>query len=464
MNIRGGYMKGLFIMFIMFSLFISGCELIEEQEFQMNGGPQMSWPDEDNMPFALPIPDKWKVRPASQSTCESSFVGGLCSNTGLDIYAVCSLMPNLQCSSGEQCIGPFDGIMDICGADYSGYGWGDCYCVGDGECHTEFGEPMTSVDCQDCTSGDTQSCNLPLNPGTCGVCNEGLKTCTSGQWGTCEQITFPGQEICDNAFDEDCDCNPDYVDADCLTHLECDGNYECVEVPGEGSNQCTVNADCVTPTHLECQGINCIIVPGEGSNQCTANADCGAPVCGNGIKEEGEECDIDLSSWDPGYAHNYLQIFGHYTNYDLGNCDVCDMGNSPSFSLETCVCAGSYPGDGVLDGEYNLVGSIVSYESCEIDIYPEIVCSSLEEGDCNSNYIQCSWRDAIYIPGAGYCDAECITNVNCYMGVGHNCAEYACPLQEIIYEMEYGSLDNFIWNDIQPPNEESWAAGCGIVG
>ena len=140
------------------------------------------------------------------------------------------------------------------------------------------------------------------------------------------------------------------------------------------------------------------------------------------------------------------------------------MGDHPSFSPETCVCAGSYPGDGIIDYEFNLVGSIVSYEACEIDIYPEINCNSLNEGDCNLNSIQCSWRNAFSIPGVGFCPPECISNVGCYMGIGHNCAGYSCPLQEIAYEIEYGSLDNFIWNDIQSPNEESWAAGCGIVG
>jgi hypothetical protein len=460
MNIRGGRMKGLFIMFIIFSLFISGCELVEEQELQMEVGPRMSWPwpeEEWNLPFALPIPEIIKRPRPATSICQN-FNGDCDVNTPGYVQAICEDNTNLDCE--ESCFIPYNPA--VCGVDE---GLGNCYCIGDGECHTEFGEPMTSIDCQECTSGDTQSCSLIQIPTQCGECNEGEKTCTNGQWGECIQQTFPViPEICDNGQDDDCDCIPDYVDEDCLTHLECDGNM-CIEVDGEGSNVCEINLDCVgSPTHLECYGSNCIAVPGTGSDICSADSDCGVPVCGNGIKEAGEECDIDLSSWDPDYAHNYLQIFGHYTNYDLGNCDVCDMGDNPSFSLETCVCAGSYPGDGVLDGEYNLVGSIVSYESCEIDIYPEIVCGSLDEGDCNSNNIQCSWRDAIYIPGAGYCDAECITNVNCYMGVGHNCAEYNCPLQEIIYEMEYGSLDNFIWNDIQPPNEESWAAGCGIVG
>ena len=296
MNIRGGYMKGLFIMFIMFSLFISGCELIEEQEFQMNGGPQMSWPwpeEEWNIPFALPVDKKGGGSLPSASTCESTFVGGLCSDTGLDLYAVCSLKPNLECSSGDWCVGPFNGLVDICGGDYIGWGWGECYCVGDGECHTEFGEPTTSIDCQDCTSGDTQSCNLPSDPGTCGECNEGLKTCTNGQWGTCEQVTFPEQEICDNAFDEDCDCNPDYVDADCITHLECDGS-NCVEFPGEGSNTCNVNADCAEPTHLECDGSNCVEVSGTGPNQCSADLDCATHTECNG----NEEC-VEVSGEGP---------------------------------------------------------------------------------------------------------------------------------------------------------------------
>jgi hypothetical protein len=327
MNIRGDSMKGLFIMFIMFSLFISGCELIEEE------GPQMSWPEEGGESMQLPIPNKigGGAIPTA-SLCESTFVGGLCMDTGLDIYAVCSLKPKLECGLGDQCAGPFNGLVDICGGDYSGYGWGDCYCVGDGECHTEFGEPTTSIDCQDCTSGDTQSCNLPSDPGTCGECNEGLKTCTNGQWGTCEQVTFPVQEDCNNALDDDCDCNPDYSDSDCLTHLECNENYECVEFPGEGSNVCEGNVDCVEPTHLECNGdLECVEVSGTGSNQCNVNLNCESYCGDNDIDTPNgqgfyEVCDgsdlgelSDCSMID-GFEGGYIECLSDCSDWDTSNC------------------------------------------------------------------------------------------------------------------------------------------------
>ena len=424
---RGDSMKSLFIILISFSLFISGCELIDER-----GNPRFSYPSEDGpMSMQLDIGKHGgRGHVVLTSICENAFYGTCGNPNGEDIAEVhCSSNMNLGCAG--MCYVAFD--SQVCG--FFDPGLGSCYCLNDGVCDDIFGEPITSDDCDVCTSGETQSCNLPQVPGTCGECNAGLKTCTNGQWGTCDQVTNPIVEDCDNGLDDDCDCTPDEVDADCFyTHLECQ-NGQCIEADGQGSDQCSGDGDCTGPA-----------------------------VCGNGVLEAGEQCDIDLSSWDPNYLHSpYLPVYGHYMNYDLGNCDVCDMGNDPSFSSETCVCADSYPGDGIMDGAFNLVESFVGYEACEVDIYPEIYCAALNQEDCQANGVACSWRDAYYNPPY-YCAEECISNVGCYVGPMHDCAAYDCPLQEIANAISMGEIGEFIWNDVQSPNEDSWIATCGVVG
>ena len=283
MNIRGDYMKGLFIILIIFSLFISGCELVQEGTLPQfrNEYNVMSIPTEgDYLSGGGGSHGGNTIKTIQAYTCESTFVDGQCSGeVNPSLYATCSLNPALDCEGGNKCVGPFSGSVDICGGDYTAYGWGLCYCVGDGVCDTSYGETTASPDCAECTPGETQTCNLPQLPGTCGLCNAGLKTCTAGsQWGSCQQVIAPVTEICDNNLDDDCDCSPDISDSDCYnTHLEC-ANEQCIEVGGAGFDQCSIDLDCAIPTHLECQNEQCVELTGDGVDQCSIDLDCTIPT------------------------------------------------------------------------------------------------------------------------------------------------------------------------------------------
>ena len=269
-------MKSIFIILIIFSLFISGCELVDEGEPQFRAPNMMS----------VPVCDHGENCGTTggggggvgggyvlTSICENAFYGTCNNPAGIDIAEVhCSNEPNLGCSGlcyvsiGSQ----------VCGLADAGLG--DCYCLNDGVCDDTYGEPSDSPDCAECTDGETQSCNLPQVPGTCGICNAGLKTCLNGEWGICDQVVPPVEEICDNILDDDCDCNADLLDADCVyTHLECQ-NEQCVEVDGEGFDQCSADTECIIPTYLECQNEQCIELNGTGADQCTIDLDCAAPT------------------------------------------------------------------------------------------------------------------------------------------------------------------------------------------
>jgi hypothetical protein len=284
---RGDSMKSLFIILIIFSLFISGCELIEEREpvFSMSDIHFMEAnPDHEDFGWEPSGGGGSSGRgsdsisnPVLTSICENAFYGTCSNPSGLNIAEVhCSNNINLGCYG--LCYVTID--SQVCGLYDSGLG--HCYCENDGACDGAYGEPITSPDCQECTFGETQSCNLPQVPGTCGRCNSGLKTCADGQWSECEQVTNPITEICDNNLDDDCDCNADAIDADCVySHLECnDITKQCVEKPGQGEDMCTIDLDCEISTHLECYNEECVEVEGEGTNQCSVNLDCQS-YCGD---------------------------------------------------------------------------------------------------------------------------------------------------------------------------------------
>jgi hypothetical protein len=88
-------------------------------------------------------------------------------------------------------------------------------------------------------------------------------------------------------------------------------------------------------THRVCSGQNCITVQGPGTNECTYNYQCegnqsNQTVCGNGIIENGEQCDCDGGGCTPaelnyqtceglGYGGGVLSCSA-YCMFDVTNC------------------------------------------------------------------------------------------------------------------------------------------------
>jgi hypothetical protein len=62
-------------------------------------------------------------------------------------------------------------------------------------------------------------------------------------------------------------------------HNECDGN-SCIQVQGEGSDDCTEDTDCEGEPvfHNECIDYSCVDVEGEGEDSCNNNQDCEGEV------------------------------------------------------------------------------------------------------------------------------------------------------------------------------------------
>jgi hypothetical protein len=383
---RGDSMKSVFILLISFSLFISGCELIEEDD------PQFRM-----YMMEVPVCDRGENcgtlgggggtggGTILSTICENAFYGTCGTPSGGDNTEVhCSATHNLGCSG--LCYVTID--SPACGL--SDPGLGDCYCLNDGVCDDDYGEPLDSDDCADCTSGETESCDLPQVPGTCGECNEGLNTCVNGQWGTCDQVVSPIVEDCDNGLDDDCDCSPDATDADCFyTHLECVSN-DCVEVDGQGTDQCSyVGELCGYQEHAACLGDRCVMTPGPGDDTCENDEDCGAVgigICGDEVRNriDPNTGEIEQCDW-PDLGGETCESQG-YVGGDLGCTNACYFDTSECYydapcSIDHLNWEGGSTSYGVLYrmvdteaelqvfGDSNCVGKTVSFEVMEDDAY-----------------------------------------------------------------------------------------------
>ncbi|RMF55847.1 hypothetical protein D6745_01035 [Candidatus Woesearchaeota archaeon] len=145
---------------------------------------------------------------------------------------------------------------------------------------------------------------------------------------------------------------------------------------------------------------------------CFCEPDCGSaqPVCGNGIIEGNEQCDINLTSYE---LINGLSI-GHFTQYDLGPCQACDM--DTRVDPETCVCATSYVNDQSLSFDTDTdVGNY--YEACEV---PPDLCMYDTESECASHQY-CEWVPAHC--GGYMCD--------CYSGPPGCCEDINCCYEHL---------------------------------
>jgi len=134
------------------------------------------------------------------------------------------------------------------------------------------------------------------------------------------------------------------TNAECITptHFECQ-SQACVQVTGAGTDECTANAECTAPTHTECQNQQCITVSGAGTNQCQANQDCTiASVCGNGAVEQNEECDGNLMCQE-GYnceSCKCVEMPVACGNGIIQEGEDCDVENicSEGFECKDCKC------------------------------------------------------------------------------------------------------------------------------
>ncbi len=188
------------------------------------------------------------------------------------------------CENGtdDDCDGAIDeGCEPGCGPEI-------CADALDNDCDGDIDEDCTD----DCAPDLSRAC-FPGPPALIGVgaCRAGLQRCTPGRmWGACEGAVAPGEEVCDNGLDDDCnglvdegcmECGAevcgDGVDGDCDGQVDegCEPPVEGpVEVPILLLGDClTAQCPAATPHPVGCQ---VFFTPGDDRG-CVANAP-GSPV------------------------------------------------------------------------------------------------------------------------------------------------------------------------------------------
>lgn len=152
-------------------------------------------------------------------------------------------------------------------------------CQADAECEGNPAGPVCDeadgLCYPECEPGDVDECyDGMLATLDVGVCHAGTRTCgVMGIWGTCTGQTMPGEEICDNDIDEDCDGSLVAVDQDGDGWSTCDGDCCDDELIG------CVDAGLVNPGAFEVEG-------NDVDDDCDGMVDEATPTCDSDLASD----------------------------------------------------------------------------------------------------------------------------------------------------------------------------------
>ncbi len=298
------------------------------------------------------------------STCVLACGGRDC---GLVLDCDCGECPTGQvCSTEGFCV--TDPCLEVCASKDCGV-WQGCEC-GDcalGVCSSE-GKCVLKTPCDELCApfecGSVDGCD-------CGTCSPGW-TCSEGQ---CEeQVCVPE---CDAS-----ECGPDGCGGDCG---ECDDGDPC-------TTDLCVDGVCAYQTTACCDVTDCddddpctvdLCVPDEGCQHPPL-----VPCCGNGVLEEGEECDDGANESGDGCSSactlEQLVRFSGFVNWGL-NCEK--MGDAFIDGTMDEMCSAAFGGDAraALTAEL-LQGGILDLPPTNIHSKPVLLkcpgCEGIPDPNC----------------------------------------------------------------------------------
>jgi hypothetical protein len=267
---------------------------------------------------------------------------------------------------------------------------------------------------------------------------------------TLETVASTQQELCDNLVDDDGDDAIDYCDVDCNSDLATNYVFEnesTFQTPEANctdgiDNDCDGLIDCSDPNcdeHESCRSSFC----GDGvcdedlENAYSCPQDCGTPisVCGDGIRQEGEDCEFERSGSD------WIQI-DNQTRPVPEDQEVPPCGSpnssSPCKFMPTC-------GNDII--EYG--------EECEPDITEGNPCP----GACSATQCECSSYQV--------CGDGIVTGTEeCEAGRTSNCGTAGCDTNNCLCNLgcEYRPLVTNITGAVSSQDEPKVTVSWGNSG
>jgi len=330
------------------------------------------------------------------------------------------------CTSGIQVCTA--GVLGAC-LNESGYGFPIItetpeICDGlDNDCDENIDEDESGSDL-------TEACYTDDDPLTknVGLCQEGVRTCVFGGWGSCVDEVIPDTEVCDD-LDNDCDGETDeglklnyYLDSDGDGFGDGDGAAVPTEYC-EGDNPSNYVLD-----STDCDDSDGDIHPGAEEICDGIDNDCNATtieVCGC---TENQPCGTDVGLCTSGIQICTAGVLDECRNYD----------NDPVFG-EPIITASPEVCDNELDDDCDgdkdcldedCAGSAAcSSPVCGLnvdtnDIYTNATCSY--DGTNYVEYCSSSYQVVEYNCGAVTCES---TVVNC--PEGYICSNGACKIEDV---------------------------------
>ncbi|MEM2956603.1 MAG: LamG-like jellyroll fold domain-containing protein [Candidatus Pacearchaeota archaeon] len=224
-----------------------------------------------------------------------------------------------------------------------------------------------------------------------------------------------GDGICSAATGENCNSCP--ADCGCQAGYECyfqGGMYQCIYMPtcSDGiKNGFETDIDCGGPLCSPCTiGQSCLINSDCDSQLCISGI-CQLPVCGDGIIEEGEQCD----GWNLG--GQTCQSLG-YAGGEL-SCTI-DYGYGGGCMFDTSQCKMIVPSCTDFDGDYYTLEEYPYGYG-----YGTINCCGPNHNEQCIGGSDCDDNDASVNPGAeetcDYKDNNCNGQIDEWFPVGEEC-------------------------------------------
>lgn len=283
--------------------------------------------------------------------------------------------------------------------------------------------------CIQCEEGAVESCYTgPAELAGIGACAEGMKSCSRGQWSSCQGDQLPRAEVCGDGEDNDCNGQVDDQDEACAGGIgeacsssSCAADLECLPYPGGycGGASCSAcpsgsvcgevwgQERCLAPCGSvnDCRsgylcapaglgGQSLCVPPCRGDQDCGSGESCSSSgLCDTAmINEEaslGAACSVSDDCASPWACLTGVFPSGYCGGNGCGLCGtdaVCGQVRGQDFCLAPCASAGDCR-QGYLCAPAGTSGELACLPACSSDMDCTFGQTCSAQGSCENAQI-----------------------------------------------------------------------------